>query len=76
MTAGDSIEVVSPQKFDFGAPNPNADNSKIEQSVDYLKTASTEEIQHTMLNATLFNMDDAYPVMALSEDDTEYAITG
>ncbi len=27
-----------------------------------------------MLNATLFNMDDAYPVMALSEDDTEYAV--
>ncbi len=74
VTAGDSIEVVPLQKFDFGAPNPNADNSKIAQPIDYLKTASTEEIQQTRAEATILNGNKICRVMALSEDETEYAV--
>ena len=44
ITACDDIEVVPPQKFDFGVPNPNADRTQVVRRIDYLKTASTDEI--------------------------------
>lgn len=53
VTAGDSIDIVPLKKFDFGTPNPNADKSKILRPVDYLKTASTEEIQQARSEATI-----------------------
>lgn len=74
VAAGDPIEVVPLQKFDFGAPNPNADNSKIAQPIDYLKTASAEEIQQARIEATILNENSNYRIMALSEDDAEYAV--
>ena len=75
VTSSDSIEVVMPlQKFDFGIPNPNADKTKIEPVIDFLKAATSEEIQQASLEATLLTGNDDYSVMTLSDDNTEYAV--
>ena len=74
VTSSDSIEVMPLQKFDFGIPNPNADKTKVAPAIDFLKTATSEEIQQASLEATLLTGNDDYSVMALSDDNTEYAV--
>ncbi|MBQ2874504.1 MAG: hypothetical protein IJE85_04325 [Bacteroidales bacterium] len=74
VTSSDSIEVMPLQKFDFGIPNPNADKTKIEPVIDFLKAATSEEIQQASLEATLLTGNDDYSVMTLSDDNTEYAV--
>lgn len=74
VTSSDSIEVMPLQKFDFGIPNPNADKTKVAPDIDFLKTATSEEIQQASLEAALLTGNDDYSVMALSDDNTEYAV--
>ena len=74
VTSSDSIEVMPLQKFDFGIPNPNADKTKVVPDIDFLKTATSEEIQQASLEAALLAENDDYSVMALSDDNTEYAV--
>lgn len=74
LAAGDSIEIMPLQMFDFGKPNPNADNSKTAQPIDYLKTASSEEIRRTVMEADLLAGNDGYSAMSVSDDATEYAV--
>ena len=74
ITSSDSLEVMPLQRFDFGIPNPNADKTKIEPVIDFLKAATSEEIQQASLEATLLTGNDDYSVMALSDDNTEYAV--
>lgn len=74
LAAGDSIEIMPLQMFDFGKPNPNADNSKTVQPIDYLKTASSEEIRRTVMEANLLAGNNGYSAMSVSDDATEYAV--
>lgn len=74
ISSSDSLEVMPLQRFDFGIPNPNADKTKIEPVIDFLKVATSEEIQQASLEATLLTGNDDYSVMTLSDDNTGYAV--
>ena len=74
VTYSDSLEVMPLQKFDFGVPNPNADKSKVESAIDFLKIASSEEIHKATMESTLINSNNDYSIMTLEDDNTEYAV--
>ena len=61
FSEGDTVVFMPRYKFDFGTPNPHADQSKLQQHVDALNTES-------------YNTPAEYAVMMLSEEDVEYAV--
>ena len=61
FSEGDTIVFMPRYKFDFGTPNPHADQSKLQQHVDALNTES-------------YNTPAEYAVMMSSGEDVEYAV--